>query len=95
MDALSIVFPLATGVAFVSTCCLLALAVRSALPTTPAEERRFRAFAHIRIATYASLALVQAVLISARAWEHWPAVVTAVDADGALVEALYLITLVR
>ena len=96
MDAsLYLVFPVATGIAFVATLALLAFAVlRSAQHTASPDERRFKPFKRLRVGTYAALVVLQAVLIVARQWEHWPTL-TAIDADGACVLLLYVVTLVR
>lgn len=93
MDVLSLTFPVATVTACVVTVCLLALAVQSAVPCSNADEDRFRAVKHARIGTYVALIVMQAALILARQWEHWPSA-SAVDGDGALVWVLYVITLV-
>jgi len=93
MDALAITFAVVTVVCFLGSLYLLAVAVRTALPTSSAEERRFKAFKHVRIGTYAFLVAVQAALIVGRQWEH-PLTVSAVDVDGLCVWALYLVTLV-
>jgi hypothetical protein len=94
MDGLDAVFTAVTLLVFAAAACLLALAVRSAAPASTADERRFRPFKVIRVATYGSLVALQALLIGARQWEHWPAL-AAVDADGGACLALYLLTLVR
>lgn len=92
MEALILAFPVVTVTAFVGTTGLLLYAVRSAVPSTSADEHRFRAFRHVRIGTYAALLALQTLLIIARQWEHWPGW-SAVDVDGALVWALYVMTL--
>ncbi|KAI8474748.1 MAG: ABC transporter type 1, transmembrane domain-containing protein [Monoraphidium minutum] len=88
-----VVFPIATAAASLATLVLLFMAVRSAAPSTAADERKFRGFKYVRVGTYGALAALQAALIAARQWEHWP-MASAVDADGACVWLLYLITLV-
>lgn len=89
-----VLFPLATSLAFVVTLGLLAWAVRHAGAVDASEERRFVAFKRIRLGTYGALTALQAALIAARQFEHWPAL-DAVDGDGALVATLYAATLVR